>query len=243
VKNFVPLCAGAAVLATSSMAWAFQQRTPQAPPSVSSTYSMRHPNSNTSNNNFRNQYESRVVMRMEDQPQKLLASAKQVAECVVRKAKDKTGDLIGGPMTKDPEFTKLSDALTGRYELCYQDVGDGLPIIVLNGMVAQEAVRAAGTSLPRYSTPVDAAEAQKFYTSADGQMSIDSLARCLAVYSPGLVYRYLNTAIGSPEERSSLEAVYAETPACNVRTPPTNIPQLEQRSALATGLYAWTHKG
>ena len=234
MKKFVPLCAGVAMLATSSVASAFQ--------SQPSTYSMRHPNSNTSNTNFRNQYESRVVMRMEDQPQQYLASAKAVAECVVRKAKDKTGDLIGGPLTKDPEFKRLAGALTGRYKICYQDVGNGLPIVVLNGVLAEEVLRADALALPRFATPKDEAEARAFYAGS-GDITIDSVARCLSVYSPGLVNTVLQTGVGTPAEAAALETLYAETPACNVRTPPKNVPSIEQRSALAVGLYSWTHRG
>ena len=73
-------------------------------------------------------------------------------------------------------------------------------------------------------------------------MTIDSIAGCLAVYSPGLAYKVLQSDSGSEEEAAALEGLYSQTPECGLSKTPSEIPALYQRGALATALYKWSEQ-
>jgi hypothetical protein len=83
--------------------------------------------------------------------------------------------------------------------------------------------------------------AREFFGDLSGQVTFDTIAGCLAVYSPGLTYKLVQTEVGSDAETTALNAVYARSPECNMASPPTSmVPASTQRAALATALYEWT---
>ena len=169
-----------------------------------------------------------------------MAVAKVVAQCLATSAKAKAGELVGGPMTDDPNMKRLSRGLIGRYRACAPKT-DGIPLILISGSLAEELVRLKQPALQARTVPADAASAKAFYATSGG-LTIDSLGRCLAVYSPGLAYRLLFTGAGTAAESEALGTLYSQTPECGVRATPKDIPMSEQRSAVATGLYHWLQK-
>ena len=83
--------------------------------------------------------------------------------------------------------------------------------------------------------------AHRFFGELTGAVTFDSVAGCVAVYSPGLAYKVLQAPVASEAETAALQEVYKQTPECGLTAPPQAIPQLYQRGALATALYKWTN--
>ena len=194
--------------------------------------SLRYPNQN-----INREYGTKVLLSGEN---KVVATANTVGQCIARRAKDKGGELLGGPMTQDPEFKGLTRALSGRYRNCASETA--VPLVLINGALAEELLRMKRPALQARAAIADAAAAKAFYASS-GSVTVDSLGRCLAVYSPGLAYSVLSTGAGSPGEAQALGQLYAQTPECGVRSTPRDIPMGEQRTAVAAGLYHWLQKG
>ncbi len=192
------------------------------------------------NHDINREYESNMRLRGGTSELINMAIAVDAARCLVRTAKDKAGALVGGPMTDDPSLKRLSRGLSGKYRNCAPTT-EGVPLILISGAVAEELVRIKQPALQSRVAPADPASAQAFYASTGG-LTMDRLGRCLAVYSPGLAYQVLSAAIGTPAESEALRQLYAQTPECGVRATPKDIPAVEQRTAVATGLYYWLQK-
>lgn len=191
---------------------------------------------------FANEYNSKVILNFQNDPSGAYNGAGTMARCLAKNARDKAGQLLGGPLTDDPGFDRLTRALTGKYKVCYPEGAAGLPLFVINAALAEELLRSGAPSLQDRVVPTDLNGAKSFYSGPSG-LTMDSLGRCLAVYSPGLAYRVLKAPAGSAQEQQAMGMVYAYTPECGVTAMPKDIPAVEQRSALATGLYAWVHRG
>lgn len=187
------------------------------------------------------EYNSKIRSNASSKEVAQMSAANAAAKCLASSAKAKAGQLIGGPMTDDPSFKALSRGLFGRYRICAPTT-EGIPLVLISGALAEELVRLKQPALQNHAVPADAASAKAFY-AASGGITMDSLGRCLAVYSPGLAYRLLFTVAGSATESEALRQLYAETPACGVRATPKDIPMVEQRAAVAAALYHWLHKG
>ena len=213
----------------SSAALAFQPKPPPAGHAVSS------------NQLIDREYNSKIRSNIPAKDVTNITVAKATAKCLASSAKDKAGKLIGGPMTEDPSFKALSRGLFGRYRNCAPTT-EGVPLVLISGALAEELLRLKQPALQSHAVPTDPVAAKAFYATTGG-VTIDSLGRCLAIYSPGLAYRMLWTGAGSAAESDALRQLYAETPACGVRVTPRDIPTVEQRSAVATGLYYWLQKG
>ena len=170
------------------------------------------------------------------------ADAQAVAQCLVKRVGAGSGALIGGALNNDPKFNRLSQALAGKYDSCTRSARGSVPLVAVNAALAEQLTRATSMSLPRYSSGLNEVATKAFY-EADGRFTIDNLGRCVAAYSPGLVNQVLSTSPGTRSETDALATVYAETPACSVRTTPADVPLIVQRNALATGLYAWLNRG
>jgi hypothetical protein len=193
------------------------------------------------NGDFRSEYESRIMMNFQDKPTAAQTEARIVADCVMKRAKGKAGELLGGT-AEDPNFEKLQKGLGGKYSSCNREDAAGLPMVALNTALAEQLIRSGNRGFAAHVTPADVNAARAFYASAQG-VTMDSLGRCLAVYSPGMVQGVLGTAAGSPNEAKAFDALYAETPECGVRKAPSGIPVDEQRNAVANGLYYWMSRG
>lgn len=220
---------GGAALAAQSPAFA---QSPPPPPQIT------HPGGAV----FRSEYNTKVLLGLKAQPVAAYAQAKGVAGCVATRGKSNAGSLIGGTMTSDTNFDALTRALSNKYRVCVAESAVGVPMSYINGALAEELVRRMNPSLQDHVVPADAAAAKAFYTAAEG-LTMDTLGRCLAVYSPGLAYRVLATSAGTADETLALATLYGNTPECGVRAAPNGIPAVEQRAAVAAGLYHWTHRG
>lgn len=186
-----------------------------------------------------NAYGIKVLLNGWRNPVVIETAGKEIANCVVRNANGKAGDLLGGPLTDDPKFHRLNGALGGRYRECVTSASD-IPLFVVNAALAEELLKAA--PLPPEQANPDLRVVAKFFSDPAG-ITMPSVGRCLAAMSPNLVYQVVATTAGSPEEKQALDAAYSNTPDCGVPVPPPEIPLIEQRSALATGLYYWVHRG
>lgn len=225
-----------AVLAMSSTGAFAQQGTIGSSAQGVQTNNMMYPNGN-----FRSEYESRMKYNVADRAAAAQTAARNIADCVMKRAKGKAGDMLGGN-AEDPNFEKLQKGLSGKYSSCNTEGSAGVPMLAINTALAEQILRTENRSLQPHFTPTDLAVAKAFYASAGG-LSMDSLGRCLAVYSPGMVNMVLTQASGSAGEKQALNNLFAETPECGVRSSPSNIPTDEQRNAIATGLYQWLHRG
>ncbi len=234
-SNRMSALLGAALLASAAGATAQQSKPPPPPPS---TYDLRQGNANT---NFRRDYNSKVVLSSENKEVATYMLARNMAACVAKKAPAEAGKLLGGPMTSYGNYEQLTAALRKKHRGCVTQEA-AVPIGIVNGALAEELVRIINPRLQDRSAPGAVAGAKAFYT-APGGVTMDTLGRCLAVHSPGLAYRVLGTAAGSADEARAIAALFAQTPECGVRAAPRDIPAMEQRSAVATGLYHWIHKG
>lgn len=238
---------GLSMLVSASAALAYQgQQTPPPPPT---TPPAPPPDPQTLDPNGRFERISGLQTRMYTQGVTDIAhnaagtasAANAVSDCLVRRASDKAADLVGGPLSADPRFEKLSKALAGKYSVCAQR-GAGLPLFMLNSSLAETLVRRDNPGLQDRAVGADAPAAKAFYEPAGG-LTIDSVARCVAVHSPGLAYKLISSPAGTAQEGQALAAAYAATPECGVSSPPPGITTTEQRSAFALALYSWTHLG
>ena len=193
--------------------------------------------------NFDNDYNSKVLLKADGATvAKVHGAAMSVAECVAKKAKGEAGALLGGPMTRDPSFEALAKALgTRKYDRCVSQDAVGMPMDRINGALAEVLLRGANPMFEDRARTVDTTAAGAFAKDSNGK-TIDSVGRCLAAYSPGLAYRVLLAKSGSGEESAALAAAYAASPECGVAKVPDGIGLDEQRSAIAAGLYHWTHR-
>lgn len=231
----------ASLVATGSIA-AAQQKNPPAKSANSrsrpgSTWDARHPNANMAS-----AYNSNVLLNTNNRIEGSYAQAKVIGQCLAKKGRGKARELVGGPMTDDPNYEQLVKGLERTYSTCFREEAVGVPLMIINSALAEELIRGEGAIYPDRSTPVDLAEAKSFYTDAAGH-SMASVGRCLAIFSPGLAYRVVAAGFGTAAESSAMTALYSGTPECGVPAPPENVPEMEQRSAIANGLYQWTHRG
>ncbi len=75
----------------------------------------------------------------------------------------------------------------------------------------------------------------------DDVAPLDKVARCMAVYSPGLAINVLQSEVRSSQEVAALDALYSNSLECGNANRPDAIPITLQRGALALALYQWTH--
>ncbi|WP_157073599.1 hypothetical protein [Sphingomonas soli] len=170
-------------------------------------------------------------------------SSRLIAQCVVKLSGDKAGALLGGPGTSDPRFSKLSNAMTGRYTSCLRGASaKSLSPALLTSAIAENLVERDTSAVPDRAMTLDTTKAAAFHGDLAGPVTIVNIARCTVTYSPGLARKVLATDAGSPEETAALGALYAGTPECGMATVPTSIGPVFQRSAIADALYAWSQQ-
>lgn len=228
------ICAPIAiVLVWSSPAFAQATNGPTGAPPRSSTII-------TQNKNFQQDFDSKVRLGTNANKSQFQV-ASEVADCLVQR-NDKAAALLGGAMTNDPKYGHLISALKGKYRKCNTAVEAGVPLVMINGALAERLVEVAAPSLEDRAKSVNMTMAEPFYTDASGR-TISTVARCLSVYSPGLAYKVLSTPASSPQENAALDVLYGRTPECGMSRQPSGISPDEQRSAIAAGLYHWVNKG
>lgn len=189
---------------------------------------------------FRREYNARSI-RNDPALRHAFMTPQGIAECMVKDAKSAAGEYLGGEMTADPAFQRLSGAFAGKYKRCVSTVSVNIPMVVLDGAVAELLLRSEKRALPDRSEAAEVAAAKAFYTSPAG-VSMTSAGRCLVAFSPGVASRVLATAPDSAAEKSAMQALYKSSADCRMDMP-ADIPMTEQRAAVASGLYHWLHRG
>lgn len=166
--------------------------------------------------------------------------ASTIAACIAQLGRNRASDLLGGSLAGDPQYTKLERALRGKYEDCAADLE--APAMMISGALAERLTVAENKAAADRATTVNVDDATKFHGDLSGQVTLETIAGCLAVYSPGLAYKVLTTDIASEAETAALNTLYTSTPECGMQAAPAGIEAGYQRGALATALYAWTHR-
>jgi hypothetical protein len=165
--------------------------------------------------------------------------ADTIAKCIAKRGGDKAGDFLGGQLAGDPDYAHIGEALNGKFKRCAESESVA-PAIAISGALAEELLSAKAPHFDDRAAGVTDEVARKFFGELNGAVTIDSIAGCLAVYSPGLAYKVVQADSGSKEEAAALDALYRGTPECGLSKTPDEIPVLYQRGALATALYKWS---
>jgi hypothetical protein len=159
------------------------------------------------------------------------------ADCMLEVGRDRLATELARPAVDE----SLGRDLYGRYRGCVRSTGVDLGAIIA-GAVAERllASRIAISAFER-APHVNADQAEAFHGDlSETVVAMDSVARCAAVYSPGLAFDVLRTEVGSKAEENSLDALFARTPECGLAGRPAAVPAAIQRGAVAAALYRWT---
>lgn len=189
--------------------------------------------------NFKRELMSRVELGARGE-NSLYRRAQPIAECLIKR-NDKAHTLVGGMMTKDPEFADLQYDLQKKDKACIARDTAGIPMMVVNGALSEALLLSHDAKYQEKVMPKDIVGAQSFYLRKEGP-TIETIGRCMAVFSPGLIVKTLATKPGSKEETEAMTDLYGRTPECGVKTMPKDIPAEAQRAAIATGLYLWSSR-
>lgn len=190
---------------------------------------------------FLRNFESESLFSEPEQASATYSIGTGIGRCMVGVSGDKAGELIGGPNTSDANYRNLGRAIRGRYSACIRD-GSVSPMIVNYGLAEALVMRDESLAFEDRAMDVNVDEAEAFSGILRGQATMDGIARCLAVYSPGLALKVVRSRADSPEEAAALQVLYSRTPECGLSTPPHSIPVVFQRGSLAVALYQWTHR-
>ena len=164
----------------------------------------------------------------------------QVADCLARRRD--TAALIGGPRTSDRKFDKLVRALKFKDQTCLRGTFGAVPMMIA-GALAAHRIEDVNVQWADRARAVDRDRAKTFISSYDSQSApLDMVGRCVAVYSPGLARRALQSTPGGPEEQGAFDALYEATPECGLKRAPVAIPLAYQRVSIANGLFRWLEK-
>jgi len=196
----------------------------------------------TNNTMMQREFDNRRLNAQLSDPARLRSGANEIASCLVRRGGDRAGSFVGGALVGDPDYKRISDALTRRYSNCANGTAAATASAISGALVEQLLEKQAPT-LPDRAQGVSEEAAQKFFGTLSGPVTLEAIAGCIAVYSPGLVYKLIQTEVGSGEETAALQAVYAQSPECKMSAPPPGVDAELQRSVLATALYKWTNPG
>lgn len=172
--------------------------------------------------------------------------ASAVANCMVELDGERTGRLVASA-----QYDLLARAASTRYRYCLLQKAseDGVELKnasleTLNGALAETLLERDGITYEDRAPLVDVNEAERFSGVVPGaRIDLDMVGRCVAVYSPGIVQRVLETTPGSAEEEAELEALYRKTPECGLGGRPEPIPASLQRLSVAKGLFLWVNRG
>lgn len=162
-----------------------------------------------------------------------------VASCLVKRKGGKAADLVGGDMSRDPQYWALRKQLADDSRCIAK--GDGVPVAVVNAALAEQIALDMNDLSPLFDAARDEAQVERF-THLDRalEMTLPMLGRCQAVHAPDLARTLLQRAPGSDAEEDALNALFSATArACGVDSLPASVPVLYQRSMVATGLFDW----
>jgi hypothetical protein len=189
---------------------------------------------------FQREFDARRLTTDPSSAAALHEGALAIADCIARRSGDRASSYLGGGLAGDPDYERISGALTGRMQSCARSEASATAIAI-SGALAEQLLVAKPPNVQDRAPAVNEDVAHRFFGELTGAVTFDNIAGCLAVYSPGLAYKVLQAPVASEEETAALQEVYKRTPECGMSAPPQAIPQLYQRGALATALYKWTN--
>ena len=189
---------------------------------------------------FQAEFDARRLTNDASSAAALHEGALAIAECIARRSGDRASSYLGGGLVGDPDYERISDALTGRMQSCAREEASATAIAI-SGALAEQLLAAKPPQVQDRAQAVNEDVAHRFFGELTGAVTFDNIAGCVAVYSPGLAYKVLQAPFASEAETAALQEVYKQTPECGITAPPQAIPQLYQRGALATALYKWTN--
>lgn len=163
--------------------------------------------------------------------------AGKVADCLYKVEGGNVSALVGGPLSDDPEYSKLMSAMDSHTK-CRRGDRRALGLLI-GASLAEKSVLGSEQELPPRALSLNMDIAEPFYTPTQGSATIDHVGRCVAVFSPGLAANVLKTKVGSESEKKALSAAYRATPECGIADTPEGVPAALQRAAIAYGLDAW----
>lgn len=237
-KRIVILIVGAALcLPVTSTAFAQSNTGQQAGRTTPSPGVMTRGNAA---DQFRMEFTTNRLLTDTKATSELHQRADVIARCVMQRGGDKGPTYLGGGLVGDPDYQRIGDALNGRLQTCVNN-SEQATAIAISGALAERLLASKPPQVQDRAPSVNEDAARKFFGDLTGAVTFDSVAGCLAVYSPGLAYKVLQAPAGSSQEAAALEAAYKQTPECGITATPSSIPVLYQRGALATALYKWTN--
>lgn len=163
------------------------------------------------------------------------SAAIRIAECLERSV-GRADELPGGDLTDDPEFAALARATKRHGRRCVGGALDPSFFMLLNGALSEVLLRGNERDLPDRAELTDIVAARRFIYRPEGP-TIQTLGRCLALFSPGLSMAVLGKVAGSAEEDRAMGKLYSATPECGLSSAPAKIGKDLQRAALASGLF------
>jgi len=190
---------------------------------------------------FQNRFDSEQMIGDPQKAAEAYAAGATIGRCVVSIGGDGAAKLMGGPNTKDEGYRALSRALDRRYSACNHGGGSVPPMVVNYGIAEALVQRELDSPLDDRAMTLDVDKAQAFQGDSGGATTMDSIARCLAVYSPGLAQKVVQSDFNSQDEAAALQKLYGATPECGLAAPPSSVAPAFQRGSLAVALYQWTH--
>lgn len=194
------------------------------------------------NSDFQREFDRRLTIT--NNPEKAAdtySQARTIADCLMSRNGAQAVGLVGGEMTDDPDYGDIKKALRGDDRTCVKDAAAGSPALI-SAALAEKLIVADGEQYEDRAMKLDLDAARAFYQTDDGKPTLNSIARCVAVYSPGLVRKVFDTQVGTASEGDKLDEVFLQTPECGLIKRPDGVETVFQRSAMATGLYEWTHR-
>lgn len=193
------------------------------------------------NQTLQTEFDNRKLRSNMSVSEKAYVGAVSIADCLARRGHDKAGSFLGGALMDDPNYTRIAEALTKRYRNCATNA-EASTASAISGVLAEHLLTKETPKLEDRAAGVSEADARAFFGDLNGVVTFDNIAGCLAVYSPGLVYKLIQTGVTSDEEKAALQSLYGRTPECKMSSPPAQIDSVTQRGTLATALYKWTHR-
>jgi hypothetical protein len=194
-----------------------------------------------SNQTLQTEFDNRKLRSQMTDAEVAYAGATSIASCLARRGRDQAGSFLGGTLMGDPDYNRIGEVLTKRYSNCATNSAASTARAI-SGALAEQLLLKQEPALEEHATGVPEAAAHAFFGDLIGVVTFDNVAGCLAVYSPGLVYKLIQTKVGSDEQKAALQALYGQTPRCKMSAPPEQIDPADQRGTLATALYKWTHR-
>lgn len=163
--------------------------------------------------------------------------AAHMANCVLASRGNKAAEYID--IDDKPQFKKLERAYRGRHMQCANSAERASPMMFVNGVMAEMLVLANVDVPPLRAEDLPAEQVNSFLGGPRVLIDLPALGRCLAVYSPGYGYDLFYTLPGSDEEEEALDRMYRNSPECGVTERPEKVDTVQQRLAIALGLFRW----